>query len=180
MRFMILSKSYFERERGVFLPLLRKKVISKILNALSKFLIYRDRVRGNRDRVEFTWHISCFVRIANPHNRRASTFIGDLIPPGSYRWIPSQFCATNQTHKVWPNMDTSPFERMAIHRHIYISVWWGSLTESSFERYRVSHRVSRYPSTSSDVYYDAHAFFSSHDRAPTTSLACRSLNEPRR
>lgn len=53
-------------------------------------------------------YVSCFVTIANPHNRGAPTFVDDLIRPGSYRWIPSQFCATNQTHKVWPNMDTSP------------------------------------------------------------------------
>lgn len=148
-------------------------------NMLSKFLIYCI-VRENRDNAEFidvTWYIEHRHDSKAPYNRKAR-----------FRWRPdstrvismvlSQFRATNQTHKVWPNMDTSPLNEWHTHTDIGlvgISAWrrtpsrgTGSLT---YRGTPVPHRTCITTHT---------RFHTSHDRAPTTLRACRSLNEPRR
>lgn len=102
-------------------------------NMLSKFLIYCI-VRENRDSAEFidvTWYIEHRHDSKAPYNRRARF----SWRPDSTRVISmvlSQFRATNQTHKVWPNMDTSPLNEW--HTHTQISVWWGSLHDGELLR----------------------------------------------
>lgn len=92
------------------------------------------------------------------------------VPRSHWRFLRS---FARQTHKVWPNMDTSLLNEW--HTGLVgISAW-----RRAPSRHRVS-RVPRYSSTSSDVYYDAHAFPYSYNRAPTTLRARRLLNEPRR
>lgn len=60
-------------------------------NMLSKFLIYCDCERENRDSAEFidlSRDVSSIVAVANRVLIIAQrAFVGDLIRPGSYRWF---------------------------------------------------------------------------------------------
>lgn len=178
---MNFSKSYLEREHSLFLLTLRKKVISKICQLLiccqSFWYIALCEKIAIVQRASILHDILSIVTIAKPHNRK----VRSRWRPDSTRVISmilSQFRATNQTHKVWPNMDTSPLNEWHTHTDIGlvgISAWrrapsrgTGSLT---YHGTPVPHRTCITTHT---------RFHTSHDRAPTTLRACRSLNEPRR
>lgn len=88
---MILSKSFFEREHSLFLPTLRKKVISKICQLLiccqSFWYIALCEKIAIIQKSSMSHDVLSIVAIAKRHIIVEHALVGDPIRPGSYRWF---------------------------------------------------------------------------------------------